>query len=84
MSNSEQTMSTMLLAFSVCVCSLIALIGAQKGQELQEELFLKHLPDGRVLAHFEFTTAWHIHPLAFSHPSSGELYCAHKYAQQAA
>ncbi len=39
---------------------------AGETQDYAEELFLRHLPDGRVLAVFEFATAWLVPPLAFS------------------
>ena len=46
--------------------------GTQTGQGNTEELVLRHLPDGRVMAHFEFTTSWSIHPLTFAQSTNGE------------
>ena len=66
-------MNSQRLLLLVCSCVLLPLVWAQRGQDHQEELFMKHLPDGRVLAHFDFKTTWDLHPLAFSRPSNGEL-----------
>ncbi len=54
-----------LLSFSQCV------LRVEGEQNHSEELFLKHLPDGRVFAHFEFVTTWDVHPLRFVQPSNG-------------
>ena len=43
----------------------------EQGQSNTEELFLKHLPDGRVMARFEFSTQWDVHPLSFVRSSNG-------------
>ena len=44
----------------------------RRSQRYSEELFLKHLPDGRVSAIFQFTTTWDVHPLDISRPSNGK------------
>ena len=36
----------------------------EEKQGYREELLLRHLPDGRVLANFQLTTNWHVHPLS--------------------
>lgn len=36
----------------------------EEKQGYQEELLLRHLPDGRVLASFQLTTSWDMHPLS--------------------
>jgi len=64
-----------LLAFILLLLSLHkTLLASEKGQENKEELFLKHLPDGRVFAHFEFTTSWNIHPELFVQHSNGKAW----------
>ena len=56
---------------------LVAVVAAASGdtQSLSEQLLLRHLPDGRVLAHFEFTTTWAVHPVHFSGASNGKWSC---------
>lgn len=50
-----------------------ALLATGQRQSNAEELFLKHLPDGRVMARFEFSTDWDVHPLSFVRSSNGGL-----------
>ena len=58
----------------LCLCGLLAAAKKhEREQDFTELLFLKHLPDGRVLASFEFTTTWDIHPLTFTQPHTGEV-----------
>ena len=45
---------------------------SRSDQRYSEQLFLKHLPDARVAATFQFKTVWDIDPLDFSRPGSGE------------
>ena len=67
--------SDVISSAAVLLCLCVLLSAAQKHereQDFAEQLFLKHLPDGRVLASFEFTTTWDIHPLTFTQPHAGE------------
>ena len=34
--------------------------GTQSKDSFDEELFMKELPDGKVYAHFQFTTQWNM------------------------
>ena len=43
------------------------------GQEYKEELLLRHLPDEKILANFQLTTSWRIHPLLLTHSHSGPI-----------
>lgn len=55
------------------MCSLVVLLStlaltlsvSQSDQVYTEELFMKHLIDGRVMATFDFVTAWDESPFAF-------------------
>ena len=40
-------------------------------QSYQEDLLLRHLPDGRVQAYFSHVTTWGIDPLALATPQKG-------------
>lgn len=40
-------------------------------QNYQEDLLLRHLPDGRVQAYFNHVTFWGIDPLALATPQKG-------------
>ena len=59
--------SVLLALLCLALCSK-----CRQSQHFSEQLSLKHLPDGRVSATFEFRTSWDVHPLDFSHPASGE------------
>ena len=59
------------LAFLALSCLVLG-SDCRRSQRYSEELFLKHLPDGRVSATFQFTTTWDVHPLDISQPSNGE------------
>jgi len=59
------------LAFLALFCLVLG-SDCRRSQRYSEELFLKHLPDGRVSATFQFTTTWDVHPLDLSQTSNGE------------
>lgn len=62
--------STQLVVVSLC--SALLLVSASiPGQNYSEDLFVKHLPDGRVMATFDFITTWDINPVTFAQPSLG-------------
>ena len=42
-------------------------------QTVEEDVYITHLPDARVMAHFEFKTAWNIHPLIFAQKTGGSV-----------
>ena len=42
----------------------------EDGQVYKEELLLRHLPDEKILASFQLTTSWRIHPLLLTHSHS--------------
>lgn len=43
-------------------------------QDYNEELFIKNLPDGRVMATFDFITTWKSSPVyTFAQPSIGKV-----------
>jgi hypothetical protein len=53
----------------------VLLLGSEasfEDQTLREDLFIKHLPDARVMAHFEFSVTWDVHPLIFAGDSRGK------------
>lgn len=67
------TPSKTLLVITLFLLSCaLSLLGKEHEQRHTEELFLKHLPDGRVFAQFEFTTIWDVHPLLFAKPAECE------------
>ena len=59
------------------MCSLVVLLStlaltlslSPSDQVYTEELFIKHLVDGRIMATFDFVTAWDESPIAFGRPS---------------
>ena len=68
----KMSSSKRFLFVTVCLLSVSeCVLGIEGKQNHSEELFLKHLPDGRVFAHFEFATTWNVHPLRFVQPSNG-------------
>ncbi len=60
----------------ILLLSLTGLVvsgAVQEAQDYKEELLLRHLPDGRVLGVFEFTTSWLVPPLAFLRGENGSF-----------
>ena len=51
----------------------------QEKQSVEEHVFITHLPDARVMAHFEFKTTWNVHPLLFAHKNKGKYHYIIKY-----
>lgn len=49
----------------------MVLAASSSGQKLEEDLFITHLPDARVMAHFTFTATWDLHPLMFAQDFKG-------------
>lgn len=43
-------------------------------QTVEEDVFITHLPDARIMAHFEFKTAWNVHPLVFAQKTGGKYH----------
>ena len=41
-------------------------------QLVEEDVFISHLPDAHVMAHFEFKTTWRIHPKLFPQRNKGK------------
>lgn len=48
--------------------------GSRHRQDHTEKLFIRQLPQGRTLAHFEFVTAWDTHHLTWDQPSNVHHY----------
>lgn len=62
----------------VFLSSLLVKSSLSLGEQLvEEDVFISHLPDARVMAHFEFKTTWHVHPLLFSQRHRGKLVSLH-------
>ena len=51
--------------------------GAEVPQNYREDLMLKHLPDGRVLGHFEHRTTWNVDPVLLAAPNQGKNILIH-------
>ena len=66
-----------LSAVLVLACVLLSRASTGRNQDYAEELFISHLPDGRVMAVFEFATTWDMHPLLFSHHNGGGCFVHH-------
>ena len=65
--------SSSMLFSALSLWSVILLVSASKSsQNYSEDLFIKHLPDGRVMATFDFITSWDRSPVTFAQPSLGE------------
>lgn len=58
----------LLVLLLCCTCE-----GIFTGQEYNEGLNLKHLPDGRVLALFEHVIQWDIDPVTLSEDNTGTV-----------
>ena len=50
---------------------LLPVSASLSDQDYFEGLFMKNLPDGRVMATFDFITTWKLNPVSFArmHPS---------------
>ena len=53
----------------LCLWQAILLVSAS--QKYSEDLFIKDLPDGKIMATFDFVTAWNVNPVTFVEPSPG-------------
>lgn len=53
--------------------SVLLVSASLTDQDYVEELFMKNLPDGRVLATFDFVTTWNSSPVTFAQPSLGKM-----------
>ena len=60
------------------VVALIVALGSLRcidaEQSYQEDLLLRHLPDGRVQAYFSHVTTWGIDPVTLATPQKGSVY----------
>ena len=65
-----------LLPVLVLFLSLSNLEADKDTQSYNEDLILKHLPDGRVLAHFEHVTRWNIDPSSLAQKDNNNNYGA--------
>lgn len=53
--------------------SVLLVSASLTDQDYIEELFIKNLPDGRVMATFDFITTWNLSPVTFAQPSLGKV-----------
>lgn len=76
-------LSTNMPLSVLSMCSVILLASAsESGQNYSEDLFIKNLPDGRVMATFDFITSWDISPVTFAQPSLGKTSTAPALTKQ--
>lgn len=62
----------MLRFLYISACLMIV---SNANQDHTEKLFIRQLPQGRTLAHFEFVTTWDSHHLTFSQAANGTVAC---------
>ena len=59
------------------VVALIVVLGSLRcidaEQSYQEDLLLRHLPDGRTQAYFSHVTTWGIDPVTLATPQKGSV-----------
>ena len=63
----------MLRFLYISACLVIV---SDANQDHTEKLFIRQLPQGRTLAHFEFVTTWDTHHLMFNQAANGTTVCA--------
>ena len=69
--------SALQLLSVLSLWSSILLVSASlpiSDQDYFERLFMKNLPDGRVMATFDFITTWNLNPVTFAQPSIGKIH----------
>ena len=52
---------------------LLVATSSLNDQVVKEDLFITHLPDARIAAHFEFSATWDIHPLILAQDFKGMI-----------
>lgn len=61
----------------VIVALIVVVLGrlrcSEAEQSYQEDLLLRHLPDGRVQAYFSHVTTWGIDPVTLATPQKGSV-----------
>lgn len=60
--------AVVLLSLWLCSCK-----AASHSQKYEENLFIKDIPGGKVLAFFTFKTTWHIAPEEVHRDAAGNL-----------
>ena len=61
-----------MLSSLLCLWQSILLVSAStSAQKYSENLFIKDLPDGKIMATFDFVTAWNVNPVTFVGHSRG-------------
>lgn len=54
------------MAIWLVFSSLLVSAASLSGQNVEENLFITHLPDARIMGHFQFSATWDSHPLKFA------------------
>lgn len=70
MASRQVSWIVVLFVASLCLVALGSHVGGE--QSYSEELFLRQLPDGKVLTVLDAATTWAVHPLDFAQARKGE------------